>query len=41
MVMNLILISSKLIDISQNADLSRIFYYATLLKSNFRMGDLQ
>ena len=40
MVMNLILIPSKLVDIPKNADLWRKFYYATLLSSHFFMGDL-
>ena len=41
MVMNLILIPSKLVDIPKNADLWRNFYYATLLNSHVCMGDLQ
>ena len=40
MVMNLILIPSKLVDFPQNADLGRNFYYASLLNSHFCMGDL-
>ena len=41
MVMILFLISSKLVDISKNADFWRNFCYATLLKSHLCMGDLQ
>ena len=41
MVMNLILIPSKLVDIPKNVDLRRNFYYATLLNSHFCMGDLR
>ena len=39
--MTLILISSKLVDIPKNADLSRNFCYAALLKPHFYMRDLQ
>ena len=39
MVVNLILILSKLVNITKNADLWRNFYYATLLDSYFSMGD--
>ena len=35
MVINLILIPSKLVDLPKNADLWRNFYYATLLNSHF------
>ena len=41
MVMNLILIPSKLVDIPKNADLMKNFFYAALLKPHFCMGDLQ
>ena len=41
MVMNLILIPSKLVGIPKNADLLRNFYDAALLNSHFHMGDLQ
>ena len=39
MVINLILIPSKLVDIPKNADLWRILYYASLLNSHLCMGD--
>ena len=41
MVMNLILMPSKLVDIPKNADLWRNFYHAALLNSRFCMSDLQ
>ena len=40
MVINLILIPSKLIDFPKKADLWRNFYYATLLNSHFCMSKL-
>ena len=40
MVINLILMPSKLVNISKNAGLWRNFYYVTLLNSHFCMGDL-
>ena len=40
MIMTLILVPSKLVYISKNADLWSNFCYETLLKSHFRMGDL-
>ena len=41
MVMILILISSKLVDIPKNEDLSRDFCYETLLETHLCMSDLQ
>ena len=40
MVVNLILIPSKVVGIPKNVDLWRNFYYATLLNSHFCMDDL-
>ena len=41
MIMTLILVPSKLVDISKKADLWSNMCYKTLLKSQFWMGDQQ
>ena len=41
LLLNFVLISSKLVDILKNADLSGNFYNATLLNSHSCMGDFE